>query len=71
MMTKRQARPKKSVILDIFSAGGWMYATNPDGTSFLTSPEGYSHIIPAVAGESPHVTAWEYYLTFVSFDKLK
>ena len=48
-----------------------MYATNPDGTSFLTSPEGYSHIIPAVAGESPHVTAWEYYLTIASFDKLK
>jgi len=70
-MTTRQAHPKKSVILDIFAAGGWMYATNQEGSSFLTSPEGYSHVIPAVAGEPPHVTAWEYYLTIASFDKLK
>ena len=70
-MTTRQAHPKKSVILDIFAAGGWMYATNQEGSSFLTSPEGYSYMIPEVIGKPNHVTAWEYYIMLNSFDKLK
>jgi hypothetical protein len=67
--------PSKETVLNIFAAGGWRYIFSPlmgfVEEHSLTSPEGQMYVLPIVADTPPHVTAWEYYTTIVSFDKLK
>ena len=69
MMTKRQV-PDRETILNIIAAGGWKYTITKLGMHVLISPEDFQFAVPEVAGEPPHISAWNMYETFHSFDRL-